>query len=549
MSLSDEATRSPFPGASPREGMTTPHATGNSRSLSYWIDTAPRTDHPTLTENVDIDVAIVGGGIVGITAAYLLAKAGKSVVVLDRERIAMAETGHTTAHLQVAIDTRLSELVPRFGLERTKLAWDSQLEAVKLIESLAQEHRIACELERLDAYLYSPRARDRKLLREEIRLARKIGYAAEEVEADDVPFPAKAAIRFPEQGKFHVRKYLLGLAEAAQRLGARFYEGTEVADVEGGPQASITTADDFEVHADHFLCCTNTPIVGRETIHAKLESMRTYAIGVRVPKGIFKNALYWDTLEPYHYTRVEQKTDHDLVIHGGEDHPLGDIENTESQWAKVHEHLRAATEETTLVYQWSGEVLETADGLPYIGRIPGRGENELMVTGDSGTGMTNGTIGALMLAERVLGRGTPWDELYDPARLEAEMTVGKELLKYNIHAAKRFAKGALMRSEIDDIAELSLGQGAILKRHLRPIAVARLDDGKVCAVSAMCTHVGCTVAWNHGEQSWDCPCHGSRFAPTGEVLHGPAVKPLASVDLETLLDANEKKVARPSDSR
>ncbi|HUR68914.1 MAG TPA: FAD-dependent oxidoreductase [Candidatus Thermoplasmatota archaeon] len=529
--------------------MAAPHETGNSRSLSYWIDTTASTSFPPLGADDKADVCVVGGGIAGITAAYLLAKAGTSVIVLDRERVAMAETGHTTAHLQIVLDTRLSDLVPRFGLDGTKLAWDSQLEAVNLIESIAREHRISCELERLPAYLYSPHKKDKKLLKEELRLTRKIGYEAEWASPDEIPFPAEHAIKFPDQGKFHVRKYLLGVVKAAQALGVRFHEGTEVSDVKSGRHVVVETRHGARVKAKWLLCCTNTPIVGRETIHAKVEAYRTYAIGALVPRGVFGEALYWDTLDPYHYTRVERRGEQDLVIHGGEDHLVGDVEDTESRWAKVYDHLREATTESTLAYRWSGEIMETADDMPYIGRIPGRGKNELMVTGDSGTGMTNGTIGALMLAEHVLGRGTPWDELYDPARIEMDMNVAKETLRYNLHAGKRFVKGALMRGEIADIAELQLGEGAIVKQGMRPIAVSRLEDGTLCAVSGVCTHVGCTVAWNHGEQSWDCPCHGSRFTPKGEILHGPARDPLAPVDLEGLLDAREDRVEKQAGRR
>ena len=525
--------------------MDPPHPTGNSRSLSYWIDTTGTTSYAPLTADENVDVCVIGGGIAGITAAYLLAKAGKSVIVVDRERIAMSETGHTTAHLQIVMDTRLADLVPRFGFDATKLAWDSQLEAAQLIESLAQEHRIECELQHLDAYLYSPREKDGKMLEEERRLATKMGYGCEAADPSAIPFPAKHAIRYLDQRKFHPRKYLLGLAQAATRLGVRFHEGTEVSEVEGGTPALVRTRAGNTIKADWVLSCTNTPFQGLETIHTKVMPYRTYVIGALVPRGVFEDVLYWDTLDPYHYTRVERKGENDLVILGGEDHRVGEVEDTPKAWGLLWQHLCEATDQATLVYKWSGEVIETADDLPYIGRIPGRGENELMVTGDSGTGMTNGTIGALMLAERVLGRGTPWDELFDAQRITLERNAILEWTKHNVKAGAILAKRSLARSELKDVAELLPGEGAIMKHHLRPVAVSRAEDGGMCAVSGICTHAGCTVKWNLGERSWDCPCHGSRFAPTGEVLHGPAVKELAPVDLEALLeDRKETRTTR-----
>lgn len=525
--------------------MTTPHPTGNSRSLSYWIDTTEQTSFPPLAEDDRFDVCVIGGGIAGITAAYLLAKAGQSVVVLDRERVAMAETGHTTAHLQIVMDTRVADLVARFGFDATKLAWDSQLEAARLIESIAEENRISCELEHLDAYLYSPREKDGPMLDEELRLARKMGYGCDRAEADAMPFPAKHALRYHDQRKFHPRKYLLGVVEAAKRMGARFHEGTEVAEVEGGTPARVKTTSGHTITADWVLSCTNAPFNGLETIHTKLMPYRTYVVGALVPRGVFGEALYWDTLDPYHYTRIERKGDKDLVILGGEDHRVGEVQDTNKGWGLLWEHLREATDELTPQYQWSGEILETEDDFPYIGRIPGRGENELMVTGDSGTGMTNGTLGALMLSERVLGRGTPWDEIFDAQRITLDAHTAWQWTKHNLRAGGILAKRALQRSEIKDVAELLPGEGALLKRGLmRPVAVARLEDGSLCGVSGACTHMGCAVKWNAGESSWDCGCHGSRFAPTGEILHGPATKPLATIDLEDILDEREERGER-----
>ena len=525
--------------------MEAPHPTGNSRSLSYWIDSTPQTSYPPLAEDVDVDVAIVGAGIAGITAAYLLAKEGKSVVVLDRERIAMAETGHTTAHLQIVIDTRLSDLVPRFGFDYTKKAWDSQLESVRLIEQIARDERIECELTRLDAYLYTPHERERRLLKEERRLARKMGYECEWAETGEIPYrDAKHAIRFPDQGKFHVRKYLLGLVKRMQQLGVRFYEGTEVVEIESGTPAKVRTREGHTLTGQWVLQTTNMPFDRRFRMHSKLFPYRTYVIGAKVPKGIFGHALYWDTLDPYHYVRVEPKLDHDYVIVGGEDHKVGSDVDTLARYDELEKFLGQATEQYDVVHRWSGEVVETADDLPLIGQVPGSAENELMFTGDSGTGMTNGTLAGLMMAERVLGRGTPWDELFDPKRVTLEKGPIKEWVKENVDNTAHLLGTLLAPGEVDDVDDIEEGEGAILRKGMRKYAVARREDGTLAACSALCTHMGCTVSWNKSETSWDCPCHGSRFTPEGEILHGPAVHPLKPVEMAEVIGDVKEEDAR-----
>ncbi len=514
--------------------MVFPHPGGNERNPSYWIETTGQTSYPPVSGDEACDVLIVGAGIAGVTCAYFLAKAGKKVVVIDRERMAMSETGHTTAHLQAVDDARLTDLVDRFGKEGAKNVWDGHHEAVRTIEQIAHDERISCDLERLPAFLYSPLFEDMDMLRKEMRLAREIGYAAHWADPQDVPFPCVAAVRFPDQGKFHPRKYLLGLTKSAERLGVKFFEGTEAIEVKGGDEVEVKTREGHSLRAKWLISASNVPWNAPISFHTKLTSYRTYAVGVRVPRGIFGDALYWDTLNPYHYTRVEHEGDLDLVILGGEDHKLADDEDTDRHWDNLVAHMREVTPDVKLASKWSGEVIETDDNLPLIGRTPGRGENELMISGDSGTGMTHGTLGALMLAEHILGRGTPWDELYDPARLTTGLKARTAAAIEGVSNVKALAKQILKPGEIESVDELAPGQGGILRRGLERVAVARQKDGSIRAVSGKCTHAGCTVGWNHGEQSWDCPCHGGRFALDGDVLHGPPVEPLAPVNLDDI---------------
>ena len=526
--------------------MSFPHPTGPERG-SYWIETTPSTDFAPVQGDERADIVVVGAGIVGITAAYLLAKQGRSVVVVDRERAAMSETGHTTAHLQTVLDTRLHILVDRFGLKGAKLAWESQLEAVRTIESIASDERIACDLTHLDAFLYSPHRSDKRMLKKEIELAAQIGYELSEASPDDVPFPAECAIRYPDQRKFHVRKYLLGVVKAAQRLGVRFFEGSEVTKVESGKRVTACTREGHRLEGDWLVSATNVPFDARVKLQTKLFAYRTYVIGAEVPRGEFGDALYWDTLDPYHYTRVERADGKDLVILGGEDHKVGSESSTEVHWGALMEYLRTATDDFEVVHKWSGEVIETQDDLPYVGAMGGRHGNELIATGDSGTGMTNGTIAAVMLAERILGRGTPWDELYDPRRVSGAGGPVLEFAKHRVDDVKGFASPFLGPSDISSVMELEPGQGGVMRVGAKRVAVYRTKEGELKAVSGTCTHLGCTVKWNSGESSWDCKCHGSRFSIEGDVLHGPAFDPLAPVALDDVVSKKEAAEWVPPD--
>lgn len=525
--------------------MSLPHEDGNGRE-SYWIATTPSTSFAPLDRDGRADVVVVGGGIAGLTAAYLLSKAGLDVAVVDRERVAMAETGHTTAHLQVVDDTRLRDLVKRFGFEQAKARWDSHLEALRLIESICEQERIRCDLQRLDAYLFSPHLTDWRLLRDERRLARRMGYAADWADVEDVPFEARLALRFPDQGKFHPRKYLLALVERMRARGVRIHEGTEVVDVEPGRPAKVRTREGHVLSGDWVLQTTNVPFDMRVKLHSKLFSYRTYVLGARVPRGVFADALYWDTLDPYHYARVEPQGERDLVILGGEDHKVGADVDTRERYDRLEAFLSEATDDYDVVHRWSGEVIETADDLPLIGHARGQGENQLLATGDSGTGMTNGTLAGLLLAERVLGRGTPWDALFAPDRVTLEKGPLQEWVRENVDNTLHTLGTLLAPADVDDVADVAPGEGAILRRGLKKYAVSRREDGTLRAVSAVCTHLGCTVAWNASEASWDCPCHGSRFSPTGEVLHGPAFDPLKPVaPAEILGEGGATAAGRP----
>jgi glycine/D-amino acid oxidase-like deaminating enzyme/nitrite reductase/ring-hydroxylating ferredoxin subunit len=524
--------------------MTTP-ALESAKSEPVWTATSRMPRFSPLKENIQVDVCIVGAGIAGLTTAYLLTQAGKKVAVLDDGPIASGMTAATTAHLTNAIDDRYYELERLHGERGARLAAESHSAAIDRIEQNVKDEKIRCGFERLNGYLILAPGEDLELLDREWEAARRAGLdVVKEDRAPWASFDSGPCLRFPKQGQFHPLKYLAGLAKAIDRDGGKLFTKTHADKIEGGSPARIK-AGKHEVTADAVVVATNVPVNDLLAIHTKQAPYMTYVIGARVPPGAVEKALYWDTgavsreSRPvaYHYLRLETISSrskqngsgkHDLLIIGGEDHKSGQADDASERHARLEAWARERfpmIEEIEFV--WGGQVMETIDGLAFIGRNPGDAENVFVATGDSGMGMTHGTIAGMLLTDLIVGRENPWATLYDPSRksLRAAGTFAKE----NLNVAAQYAAW-LTGGEVASVDEIAAGSGAIVRRGLTKCAVYRDDKGNLHERSAVCPHLGCIVQWNPAESSWDCPCHGSRFNSEGQPINGPANSELAEVE-------------------
>ncbi len=499
-----------------------------STSSVWSLDNPVRTGAP-LAGNTRYDVGVIGAGIAGLTTAYLLACEGKSVVVLDaKPAVAGGETEFTTAHLSWVIDDRFARVASIRGDETAKLAAKSHLAAIDLIEEIVKRENIACDFRRTDGFLF-PGVDGNEIIRDEVLALTRLGLIFEHV--DHVPLPAFAtgpALRFPDNGQFHPLKYLSDIAGLIRKKGGVIHTDTQVVKVENGSPCVAHTQSGHTITADAIVIATNTPFDAGLSLHFKLAAYVTYAIALQMPAGYVSPALFWDTENPYHYVRTAHGTDTEFLIVGGEDHKTGQAQDQQERWERLETWARKRFPEAGPVrHHWSGQVFETPDGLGLIGRAPGFRDNLYVITGDSGMGMTHGTLGARLVSDLILGRTNEFAGVYSPSRWMPGAL--KTLLEENANLAAQYGDW-LTGGEVKSATEIPNGHGAIIRHGLSKSAVYKDDKGQVHEMSAVCPHLGGVVQWNPGEKSWDCPCHGSRFSCKGDVQHGPAVEGLKAIE-------------------
>jgi glycine/D-amino acid oxidase-like deaminating enzyme/nitrite reductase/ring-hydroxylating ferredoxin subunit len=515
---------------------------GNTASI--WYGTFEVRTFPPLGENARTDVCVIGAGIAGLSIAYTLAKAGKTVIVVDDGTIGGGESGRTTAHLSNAMDDRIYLLEHVHGGEGARLIVQSHGAAVDRIEQIARDEGIDCDFERVDGFLFLGGGDGEDVLDAELAAAHRVGLTSvtRVSRAPNADYDLGPALRFPNQGQFHILKYLAGLARAIVSYGGRIYSGTHVTSVEGGSPCTVKTHNKQTITADAVCVCTNASITDMVKTHTKQAPYRTFAIAAVVPRGSVPLGLYWDTPDPYHYVRLQHldepvpgalagDTRYDALIVGGEDHKTAHEDDAEERWRCLEDWMRARWPHAReVIYKWSGQVLEPNDYIAFIGRNPDGAQNVYMASGDSGQGMTHGTIAGMIISDLILGRPNEWESLYDPNRVSLRAQPIEQFAKENADVALRFVKDHVVPSEVSSESDIPRGEGRVIRHGLHKIAAYRDDDGKMHRCSAVCTHLKCIVHWNTAEKSWDCPCHGSRFDPYGTVLNGPAISDLEPVE-------------------
>ena len=491
------------------------------KPISLWLDTTPQTNFPSLGDNLYVDVAIVGGGIVGLTAATLLKEQGKTVAVLEAKRIVAGVSGNTTAKVTSLHTLIYAYLIQHFGKEKAQIYATANETAIQQIADFVQDKQINCEFSRTAAYTYAESDKEVGKIYDEVEAALKLGLPASFTEQTPLPFPVKAAVRFDNQAQFHPRQYLLALARDIPGGGSHIFENTQVLDVSEDDPCVITT-NQGTINAAAVIVASHFPFNDKVLYATRLKPHRSYVLAARlaepVPQGMFI------TTDSSHTMRHHSGVDGEFLLVGGEGHIPGQDSDTIERYQRVEQWARDHFNVKSIVYRWSTQDNQTLDRLPYVGRYSPTSHHVYVAAGFGGWGMTNSMVAGMILRDLILERENPWADLYDPNRINLKSL--PQFAKQSAQVAKHFVGDRLT---VADTVEP--GEGKIVNTEDGVVAVHMAEDGSLSALSPACTHMGCFVQWNSAEKSWDCPCHGSRFARDGTVIHGPALKKLEKVNV------------------
>ncbi|MFI5452941.1 FAD-dependent oxidoreductase [Pedobacter sp. UC225_61] len=468
------------------------------------------------------DVLIIGGGITGLTTALLLQQQGKKCLILERGNIGFGTTGGTSAHLNTFFDATYPEIESDFGKENSKLVAKAGKEAFSLIKKLAKDLKIECDLAEKNAYLFAQDEKQSKEVKEILEASKRAGIEVEQADKISLPIPFTSAILFKKQGQFHPIKYIQKLAEAFEKNGGVIVERTFINEVEKKGEFVYAVADHMIFKAQHLVYATHA-VPGVNSFSFKCAPYRSYVIGLTLTDENYPNELAYDMMEPYHYFRTHEIEGQKYLLVGGEDHKTGQGD-ADSAFKELESYVKQYFDVKEISYRWSSQYYVPADGLPYIGKMPGE-ENIYVATGFNGNGMMFGTLSGILISDEILGKKNEFKELFSAARIKP-IAGFTELVQENANVAWHFVADRFNTESISTLKEMESESGTVADYNGEKLALYKHKNGKVTILNPVCTHAGCIVNFNAVEKSWDCPCHGGRFDLEGNVLCGPPRKNL-----------------------
>ncbi len=495
----------------------------HERNISLWVATTPETQYPQLAEDVTVDVAVIGAGIIGLSTAVLLKRAGVRVAVMEAGRVASGVTGYTTAKITSLHGLVYAHLVKQVGEERARIYADANQAAIEQVAAFVEEYAIDCDLRRMAAYTYTEDLSRVGDIRAEVETSVRLGLPASYTESTDLPYPVRAAVRFDNQALFHPRRYCLALAGLIPGDGSHLFEMTRATDVEEGSPCEVVTGYGT-IRAQHVVLASHIPFMDRGGFFAKTSPSRSYALGVRV-EGVVPEGMYLSADSPTRSIRPHPIGDETMLIIGGEGHKVGQDPDTRRRYSALEEWSRERFDVRSIDFRWSAQDYMPVDDVPYIGRLTPTSKQVYVATGFKKWGMTTGTFAGMIVSDAILGRDNPWASLFDATRVDLTHSA-KQLVTENTNVAKRFLGDRLGIPKASSLTGLAPGEGKVLEIGGEKVAAYRDEAGTVHTVSPICGHMGCVVTWNSAERTWDCPCHGSRYDYNGHAIQGPTVRDL-----------------------
>ncbi|EAW33543.1 oxidoreductase [Lyngbya sp. PCC 8106] len=493
------------------------------QSQSFWIDSTLESNYPSLCENISVDVAIVGGGLVGISAAKLLKQAGKTVAVLEAEQVGAGVSGHTTAKISSLHQLIYADLIKQHGEEKARLYGESNQAALEQYANLIQSEQIDCDFERKDIYTFAASLDNLDKIKAEFEAAVKLGLPASFVQQTGLPFEIAGAVKFDNQAQFHPRKYILHLAKTIHGEGSYIFEHTRIKTVEGENPCQVIAENGCIVTAQDVIIATNLPILDQGLFFAKAYPKRSYLIGAWIDSTKDPQGMFIGVGQDYHSIRTTPHEGKTLLLIGGKGHKVGEADDTEVLYKQLADYAYSTFGVEEIAYRWSTQDMVSFDQLPYIGKLTPMNNHTYVATGFSLWGMSKSMMSAMILSDLILGKENPWANLYDSTRPTPFVT--QESIKKNLDVGMHWV-GDRLKGLLDSPEKVGIGEGKVVNVNGDQIGAYRDESGTLHQVSAVCTHLGCIVSWNPAEKSWDCPCHGARFNCEGEVIQAPAVKDL-----------------------
>lgn len=488
---------------------------------SYWIESTPKTDYPELKEDIQADVAVVGGGMVGITCAHLLAREGLKVVILEADRLLEGTTGHTTAKVTSQHALIYDRLITQMGQEKARQYAEANENAIRFIADTVAEQKIDCDFARRPAYVYTQSTGYVHQIEKEEKAASVLGIKASVVHDLPLPFRIKAALRFDGQAQFHPLKYLKALVKMLPD-SCLIFEQTRAVNIEEGNSLAVITNQGKKVIASKVVIASHYPFFdGGGMYFARMYPSRSYVTGITIAEK-FPEGMFISAEDPTRSLRSQPMEDGELILVGGEDHKTGQAKNTGVHYDNLLRFARDTFEVKEVKYRWSTQDYITLDGVPYVGNLTAKHPNLYVATGFAKWGMTNSTAAAMIIKDLIIHGDSPWKEVYAPSRFNTASAVN--FVVTNVDVAKHLVAGKLKPA--GEMEDLPPGEARIVSIDGDKIGAFRDDKGKLRLVDITCTHMGCELSWNEAERSWDCPCHGSRFTYEGDIIEGPALSRL-----------------------